>query len=191
MPWPGARRGRGFFDGRSRPQPTQGFPATTGQAGIQRRAFVERQVFHRFASRLSVAPRTLTPLIALRGAQLRAACDVRPSASGARLEPCSPTTGPSDRTERHPGRPAPSAYVAMLLSVARRPRGSPRHRICATARNSSGLALPKPKNSRQAGIISKSMSLPTWITQPLPWRLAPALGCPGQRLQRQCDPKDT
>ena len=31
---------------------------------------------------------------------------------------------------------------------------------CAVARNSSGVALPKPKNSRQAGIISNSMSLP-------------------------------
>ena len=32
----------------------------------------------------------------------------------------------------------------------------------ATARSSSGVAVPKPKNSRYAGIISNSMSVPTW-----------------------------
>ena len=37
----------------------------------------------------------------------------------------------------------------------------------AMLRNSSGVDVPKPKNSRYAGIISNSMSVPTWTEHPL------------------------
>ena len=35
--------------------------------------------------------------------------------------------------------------------------------IVATARSSSAVAVPNPKNSRYAGICSNSMSVPTWV----------------------------
>jgi len=41
-------------------------------------------------------------------------------------------------------------------------RAGTQYATLATARSSSGVVVPNPKNSRYAGIISNSMSVPTW-----------------------------
>src|SRR4029078_3153733 len=43
--------------------------------------------------------------------------------------------------------------------------GIPQYETLATARSSSGVVVPKTKNSRYAGICSNSMSVPIWQRQ--------------------------